>query len=48
MLYSILALLVAVWVVGLVMNIGGGFIHTILVLALVIFIYDVIRKRSSI
>ncbi len=48
MLYSILALLVAFWVVGLLMNVGGGLIHTLLVLALVIFVFDVIRKRRAI
>jgi Family of unknown function (DUF5670) len=47
MLYSIIALLVAFWLVGLVMHIGGGFIHTLLVLALVVFVFDLITGRST-
>ena len=47
MLYSLIALLVAFWLVGLVMHIGGGFIHTLLVLALVVFVFDLITGRST-
>ena len=47
MLYSIIALLLAFWIVGLLMHVGGGLIHTLLVLALVVFVYDMITGRST-
>ncbi len=48
MLYTIMALLVTFWLVGLVMHIGGGFIHTLLVLALAVFIFDMITGRTTV
>jgi hypothetical protein len=48
MLYTIIALLVAFWLVGLVMHIGGGLIHTLLVLALVVFVFNLITNRSGV
>jgi hypothetical protein len=48
MLYSIISLLVALWLIGLLMHVGGGFIHTLLVIAGVIFVYDLITGRSRV
>ena len=49
MIYSIISLLVAFWLVGLFMHIGGGFIHTLLVLAAVVFVYDLLTgSRASV
>ncbi len=48
MLYSILSILVALWLLGFVMHIGGGFIHTLLVLAAVIFVYDLLVGRRAV
>ncbi len=47
MLYSIIALLLAFWIVGLLTHVGGGLIHTLLVVALVVFVYDLITGRST-
>ncbi|CAN5690959.1 hypothetical protein BH10CYA1_BH10CYA1_04190 [soil metagenome] len=47
MLYSIIALLLAFWVVGLFMHIGGGLIHTLLALALVVFVYNLLTGRRA-
>jgi hypothetical protein len=47
MLYTIVALLVAFWLVGLVAHIGGGFIHTLLVIAAVLFVFNLISGRST-
>jgi hypothetical protein len=38
MLWTILAILLVLWLVGLLANIGGGLIHLLLVAALVVFI----------
>ncbi len=48
MIYSIIALLIAFWVVGLFMHIGGGFIHTLLALALIVFVYDLLTGRAAV
>jgi hypothetical protein len=48
MLYTIIALLVAFWLVGLVAHVGGGFIHTLLVLAAIIFVFDLITGRRAV
>jgi hypothetical protein len=45
MIYSLIALLLAFWVVGLFTHIGGGFIHTLLVLAAIVFVYDLLTAR---
>ncbi|MDR3616353.1 MAG: lmo0937 family membrane protein [Candidatus Obscuribacterales bacterium] len=47
MIYTIVSLLLAFWLVGLFMHIGGGFIHTLLVLALVVFVFDLISGRRA-
>lgn len=49
MLLTIAALLAIFWLLGFAINIGGGLIHLLLLIAAVVFIYDVlIRRRSSV
>ena len=48
MLYSIITLLLAIWLIGLFMHVGGGFIHTLLVLAAIIFVYDLLVGRRAV
>lgn len=40
-------IVVFIWILGFLFRIGGGFIHLLLVVAVVVFIYDFIfgRKR---
>lgn len=46
MLETILIILVVAWALGFfAFNIGGGLIHTLLVIALVVFIFRMIRRR---
>jgi len=47
MLYTLISLLFFFWLVGLVAHIGGSFIHTLLVLAVAIFIFDLVTGRRS-
>lgn len=47
-LYIIGAVLVALWLIGLLMHIGGGLIHIILVIAVIVFLYQFITGRRSI
>jgi hypothetical protein len=47
MLYTIVVILVVLWLLGLVAHIGGGLIHLLLVVALIVFIYNMITKGRS-
>ena len=47
-LYIIGAVLVAFWLIGLLAHIGGGLIHIILVIAVVVFLFQFLTGRKSI
>jgi hypothetical protein len=48
MLYTIVAILLVLWLLGLVANIGGGLIHILLVVALVAFIFNLMTGRRTV
>jgi hypothetical protein len=45
MLYTIVVVLVVLWLLGLVGHIAGGFIHLLLVIAVIILIFNLISGR---
>jgi K+-transporting ATPase A subunit len=45
MLYTILAILLILWLLGLVGGIGGSLIHLLLVVALAVFIIQLLSGR---
>jgi len=45
MLYAIVVVLVVLWLLGLVGHIAGGFIHLLLVIAVIILIFNLISGR---
>jgi hypothetical protein len=47
MLYTIIAVLVVLWLVGFIGHIGGGLIHILLVAAVVIFIFNLLAGRRT-
>lgn len=47
MLYTIIVILLILWLLGLIGHIGGGLIHILLVVALVVFIYNMITGRRK-
>jgi len=47
MLLTIAAILVILWLLGFTLQIGGGLIHLLIVIALIIFIYDMITRRRK-
>ena len=47
MLLTIAAILVVLWLLGFALNIGGGLIHLLIVVALIVFIYDMVVRRRS-
>ncbi|HEY3250162.1 MAG TPA: lmo0937 family membrane protein [Ignavibacteria bacterium] len=49
MLWTIILILVVLWVVGLVSSYTmGGFIHVLLVVAVIILIYNLVTGRRSV
>lgn len=47
MLLVIAAILVVLWLLGFIGHIAGGFVHLLLIVALVVFIYHLLTHRSS-
>ena len=48
MLWTILVILLALWLVGLMLDVIGGFIHLLLVVALVVFVINLVRGRKTV
>ena len=40
LLWAIVAILVILWLVGLLVHVGGGLIHLLLVLAVIVLLYN--------
>ncbi len=47
MLGIIIAVLVVLWLLGLIGHIGGDLIHLLLIIALVVFVYNLITRRRA-
>ena len=47
MLYTIIGILLVLWLLGFSMQVGGGLIHTLLVIAVVIFLFNLISGRRA-
>jgi uncharacterized membrane protein YtjA (UPF0391 family) len=46
-LWTIISILFVLWLVGLVANIGGGLIHLLLVVAVVLFLVNMFTGRRT-
>jgi hypothetical protein len=47
MLWTILVILVILWLLGFSLHIGGSLIHILLVLAVIILIYNLLTGRRG-
>lgn len=47
MLWTIVGVLLVLWLLGFSMQIGGGLIHALLVIALVVFVFNLLTGRRS-
>ena len=45
MLFTIIGILLVLWVLGFIGHIGGGLIHLLLVIAAIVFVYNLIAGR---
>ena len=48
MLWTIIVVLVVLWALGLVANVGGGLIHLLLVIAVIVLIYRLVTGRRPV
>jgi len=47
MLWTIVAILVVLWLLGFIGHVGGGLIHLVLVIALIVVIINLIQGRRG-
>jgi hypothetical protein len=47
MLWTIVAILLILWLLGFSLHIGAGLIHLLLVVALVVFIFNMLSGRRA-
>ncbi len=48
MLWTILVVLVILWLLGFSFHIGGGLIHILLVIAVIILVYNLLTGRRGV
>lgn len=47
MIWTIFVILVILWLLGFSLNIGGGLIHILLVVALIALVYNLVTGRRA-
>jgi hypothetical protein len=47
MLWTIFVILLILWLLGFTLHVGGGLIHLILVIAVIVLIYNLITGRRA-
>jgi Family of unknown function (DUF5670) len=48
MLWTIIVVLVVLWLLGFTLHFGGGLIHILLVLALIVLVYNLLTGRRGV
>ena len=48
MLWTIIMVLVVLWLLGFIGQVGGGLIHLLLVVALVVFVLNLLSGRRTV
>lgn len=48
LLWTVISILIVLWLVGFLMHVGGSLIHLLLVIALVLFIYNLVTGRNAV
>ncbi len=48
MILTVAGIIVVLWLLGFITHIGGNFIHLLLLIALAVFVYDlIVRGRTA-
>ncbi|MFZ1136095.1 MAG: lmo0937 family membrane protein [Candidatus Korobacteraceae bacterium] len=48
MLWTILVVLLILWLLGFTLHVGGGLIHILLVIAVIILVFNLISGRRTV
>lgn len=48
MLWTILVILLVLWAIGLVAHVGGGLIHLLLIVAAIVFLFQLFTGRRTV
>lgn len=48
MLWTIIVVLLVLWLIGLIANVAGSFIHLLLVAAIIVFVFNLLSGRSTV
>lgn len=48
MLWTLIVVLVVLWLLGFSLSLGGGLIHLLLVLAVIVLIYQLLTGRRAV
>jgi Family of unknown function (DUF5670) len=48
MLWTLMVVLLILWLLGFTMSIGGGLIHLLLVVALVVLVFNLVTGRRGV
>jgi Family of unknown function (DUF5670) len=48
MLWTILVILLVLWLIGLLSHVGGGFIHLLLVVAVIVLVINLVSGRRAV
>jgi hypothetical protein len=46
-LWTLITILFVLWIIGFVAHIGGGLIHLLLVVAVVLFVFNLVTGRGA-
>ncbi len=46
-LWTIVVVLVVLWLLGFILNVGGGLIHLLLIVALILIVYNLIMHSRA-
>ena len=46
-LWTIISILFVLWIIGFALHVGGGLIHLLLVVAVVLFVFNLITGRGA-
>jgi hypothetical protein len=48
MLYTLIFVVLVLWVLGFSLSVGGNLIHALLIIAAVVFLYNILGRRRLI
>jgi hypothetical protein len=46
-LWTIISILFVLWIIGFALHVGGGLIHLLLVVAVVLFVFNLLTGRGA-